>query len=175
MRTVTYGAACSLDGFIAASDGSMDWLHFSRDVQDIMADYWATIDTVLMGRKTWDVAATTAGGWNGSSSVQTYVFSRTLKESSDPKVRVVSEDAGGFVRNLKRKPGKGICLMGGGDLARSLFEAGVIDEVGLNIHPVLVGSGVPFFRDTGRRISLELVESRRIHGGCVLATYRVRG
>jgi dihydrofolate reductase len=78
------------------------------------------------------------------------------------------------VRELKQRPGKGICVMGGGELAQSLFEAGVIDEVGLNIHPVLLGAGVPFFRDAGRRIGLELAESRVIDGGCVLANYRVR-
>jgi dihydrofolate reductase len=63
--------------------------------------------------------------------------------------------------------------MGGGELARSLFAAGVIDEVGLNVHPVLLGSGAPLFRDAGRRITLELAESRVIDGGCVLSTYRV--
>jgi dihydrofolate reductase len=63
--------------------------------------------------------------------------------------------------------------MGGGELARSLFEAGVIDEVGFNMHPVLLGSGVPLFRDAGRRIGLTLVTSRVIDGGCILATYRV--
>ena len=56
MRIVTYGAACSLDGFIAPPDGSMDWLHFSRDVQNVMSTYWASIDTMLMGRKTWEQA-----------------------------------------------------------------------------------------------------------------------
>ena len=56
MRIVTYGAACSLDGFIAPPDGSMDWLHLSRDVQEFMNTYWASIDTMLMGRKIrWDV------------------------------------------------------------------------------------------------------------------------
>ena len=64
--------------------------------------------------------------------------------------------------------------MGGGELARALFEAGVVDEVGLNVHPVLLGSGVPLFRDAGRRIPLALAESRVIEGGCVLSTYRVR-
>ena len=63
--------------------------------------------------------------------------------------------------------------MGGGELAQSLFAAGVIDEVGLNVHPILLGSGVPFFRDAGRRISLVLAESKVIDGGCVLSTYRV--
>jgi dihydrofolate reductase len=173
MRTVTYGAACSLDGFIAAADGSIDWLHFSKDAQKVMADYWAGIDTVLMGRKTWEFAMTQGGGGGGNSSITSYVFSRTLREVP-AGATLVSSDAGEFVRDLKASPGKGICVLGGGELACSLFEAGVIDEVGLNVHPVLLGSGVPFFRDAGRRIALELAESRTISGGCVLSTYRVR-
>ena len=187
MRTVTYGAACSLDGFIAAADGSIDWLHFSRDVQDVMTKYWATVDTVLMGRKTWEVATAMSGGGaakkkrkaDGSARRKTkgpatYVFSRTLGDISDSGAQLVADDAGEFVRALKRQPGQGICVMGGGELARSLLEADVVDEVGLNIHPILLGAGVPFFRDPGRRIPLELIECRTLDGGCVLATYRVR-
>jgi dihydrofolate reductase len=64
--------------------------------------------------------------------------------------------------------------MGGGDFARSLFEAGVIDEVGLNVHPVLLGSGAPMFLDPCHRVALELVASRTIDGGCVYSMYRVR-
>ena len=175
MRTVTYGAACSLDGFIAPSDGSMDWLHFSRDVQEYMATYWATIDTMLMGRKTWEVAVGQGGGGGGGTKgITTYIFSRTLDRVGHG-AQLVREDAGEFVRQLKEQPGKGICVMGGGELAQSLFAAGVIDEVGLNVHPILLGSGVPFFRDAGRRISLVLAESKVIDGGCVLSTYRVVG
>jgi dihydrofolate reductase len=175
MRTVTYGAACSLDGFIAPLDGSMDWLHFSRDVQAFMKNYWASIDTMLMGRKTWEVAVGQGGGGGSmGGGITTYIFSRTL--NSVPRgAHLVREDAGDFVRQLKEQPGKGICVMGGGELAQSLFAAGVIDEVGLNVHPILLGSGVPLFRDAGRRIALELAESRVIDGGCVLSTYRVIG
>jgi dihydrofolate reductase len=107
--------------------------------------------------------------------VTTYVFSRTLPDIDRPGVRLVRSDAGAFVRDLKAQPGRGICVMGGGELAASLIAAGVVDEVGLNIHPVLLGAGVPLFRDPGRRISLALVENRTIDGGCVLATYRVAG
>ena len=174
MRTVTYGAACSLDGFIAPADGSMDWLHFSRDVQQFMAGYWKSIDTVLMGRKTWEasIAMGGGGGGGGSKSIATYIFSRTLT-SVGHGAQLVRDDAGEFVRQLKEKPGKGICVLGGGELAQSLLAAGVIDEVGMNVHPILLGSGVPLFRDAGRRIALELTESRVIDGGCVLSTYRV--
>jgi len=177
MRTVTYGAACSLDGFIAGADGAIDWLHFSKDVQEFMKNYWKSVDTILMGRKTWDFAMSQGGGGGGgggSSKMTTYVFSRTLKSVSGKGVHLVSGDAGAFVRDLKEKPGRDICVLGGGELAQSLLQAGVIDEVGLNVHPILLGTGVPLFRDAGRRIPLELTESRTLDGGCVLATYRVR-
>ena len=173
MRTVTYGAACSLDGFITGPDGSIDWLHFSRDVQEFMTTYWASIDTMLMGRKTYEFAVGQGGGGGGGmKGITTYIFSRTL-DRVGRGAHLVRDDAGEFVRQLKEQPGKGICVMGGGELAQSLLAAGVIDEIGLNVHPVLLGSGVPFFRDPGRRISLELAESRVIDGGCVLSTYRV--
>lgn len=181
MRIVTYGAACSLDGFIAAADGSMDWLHFSADAQRVMSTYWATVDTILMGRKTWEVGEAMEQEGTGSdgppgtatTGVTTYVFSRTLDSASIRGAQLVRSDAGEFVRKLKRQPGKDICVMGGGEFAQSLISAGVVDEVGLNIHPVILGAGVPFFRDPGRRIPLMLKESRAIDGGCILATYRV--
>jgi dihydrofolate reductase len=173
MRIVTYGAACSLDGFIAGKDGNMDWLHFSKDVEAIIGDYWKTIDVILMGRKTWHHAVAQGGG-GGSSKIRTYVFSRTLKEIAAPGVELIKSEPGAFVLKLKQQKGKGICVMGGGELGRTLFLAGAIDEVGLNIHPVLLGAGVPLFPETGRRVDLKLFETRRLDGGCLLANYRVR-
>ncbi|HLZ09183.1 MAG TPA: dihydrofolate reductase family protein [Chloroflexota bacterium] len=173
MRTVTFGVACSLDMFIARKDHAVDWLHWSDDVTAIMADYWKTIDTILMGRKTYDVSLRMGGG-GPYSGIKTYVFSRTPKKSGDPNVEIVSTDAAAFVRDLKSRDGNGICCMGGGEFAQSLFEAGVIDEVGLNIHPVLLGSGIPLFLEMNRQIDLELVESKAIKGGCVYVLYRVK-
>src|SRR6185503_12115386 len=174
MRKVTYGGACSLDGFITASDGSIDWLYFSPDVGEIMTTYWKDVDTMVMGRKTWDVARAQGGGGGGPVTVQTFVFSRTLGHIDVPGVQLVKDDPGAFVRALKTKRGAGICVMGGGDLARSLFEADVIDEVGFNVHPVLLGSGTPAFLDAHRRIALDLTECRQLRGGCVFVTYRVK-
>jgi dihydrofolate reductase len=172
MRKVTYGAACSLDGFIADPDGGVDWLYYSKDVQAITADYWRRIDTLVMGRKTWEVAAAAGGLGAMMKGIKAYVFSRTLTEIRAPGVQLVSDDAGEFVRALKRSTGKEICVYGGGDLAHSLFQAGVIDEVGLNIHPVLLGSGIPFFKDAGR-VKLKLLENRSIARGCVYMLYKV--
>jgi dihydrofolate reductase len=179
MRTVTYGAACSLDGFIAGPDTAMDWLHYSEDVSEVMAEYFKTIDTMLLGRKTWEYAQAMAAGGSQPPEeafigIQTYVFSRTLDSLPDPRARLVRDDAVDFVRDLKRQPGRGICVMGGGELARSLFEADLIDEVGLNIHPVLLGGGIPMFPAPGPRVSLKLLSSRVLSGGCVLANFKVQ-
>lgn len=182
MRTVTYGGAVSLDGFLATADGGLDWLHFSGDVQQIMADYWKTIDTILMGRKTYSASVALGSPKKRKRApsqkakvpaIRTYVFSRTLSPIDQPGVEVVSDDAGGFVRDLKQQSGKDICLMGGGELAQSLLHAGVVDKVGFNIHPVLLGTGIPAFRDPGHRVSLKLTECRPLDGGCILANYDV--
>jgi dihydrofolate reductase len=89
-------------------------------------------------------------------------------------VIVVRDDAAEFVRELKGRDGRDICLLGGGELARSLFEAGLIDEIGFNIHPVLLGSGIPLFHPMSRQIDLELRECRPFRNGCVYVTYRVK-
>jgi len=173
MRVVTYGAACSLDGFIARPDGGVDWLLMTGDARKVMAEYWPRVDAVLMGRKTWEQAVAMGGG-GGGKGISTYVFSRTMTKDPAEGVTLVREGAGAFVRALKERPGKDICVMGGGELARSLFEAGVIDEVGINVHPVLLGSGVPLFLDPGRQVDLTLVECRPMQKGCVLLKYRTK-
>ena len=173
MRKVTFGGASSLDNFIARKDDSVDWLLWSDEAGEIMRDYWKTIDTIVMGRRTYEVAAR-SGSKGGYSGVKTYVFSRTLKNKSSKKLTFVSEDAADFVRRLKEEKGKDICVMGGGVLAKSLFEAGLIDEVGLNIHPVLLGSGIPLFYEMPGQIDLELVKSQQLTNGCVVVTYRTK-
>jgi len=102
-----------------------------------------------------------------------YLFSRTLKALDGPGVELVTSDAVEFVRALKQRPGKEICLMSGGELAESLVAADLVDEIRLNIHPILLGSGVPTFRDAGHRVKLSLFECRQLEGGCVLASYKV--
>ncbi|MES1245400.1 MAG: dihydrofolate reductase family protein [Acidobacteriota bacterium] len=172
MRTVTFGAACSLDLYIARQDGSVDWLQWSDEVASISGELWKTLDTVVMGRKTYEAGARM--GTTSYPGVKNYVFSRTLEKSPDENVQIVRDDASEFVAGLKREPGQGICVMGGGELARSLFEADLIDEVGLNIHPVLLGSGIPFFHSMSRQMELELRENRTLKNGCAYLLYRIQ-
>jgi dihydrofolate reductase len=192
MRTVTYGGAVSLDGFLADVSGAVDWLYFSKDVQQEMAEFWKDVDVILMGRKTYAVAAASADSpeareveaaleenekkrrKKNEPAMRTYVFSRTLKAIDKPGVELVSADAAAFVRDLKQRPGGRICLMGGGELAQSLIAEGLVDEVGLNIHPILLGAGVPVFRDPGHRVAFTLTGCRQMDGGCVLVKYALR-
>jgi dihydrofolate reductase len=175
MRKVIFGGANSLDNFIARKDGAVDWLLFSKDVQKIMKDMWENIDTVVMGRKTYEVAQRMGGGSGGYPGVKTYVFSRTIKKPNSKKLFFVNEDAAAYVQRVKEEEeGKDICVMGGGVLAKSLFEADVIDEIGFNIHPVLLGSGIPLFYEMSRQIDLELKECKQLSSGCVLLTYKIK-
>ena len=173
MRKVTFGGANSLDNYIARRDGAYDWILSSKEANAYMAAYWQTIDTIVMGRKTYEVAVAN-GGTSYLSGMKTYVFSQTLKDAPPKGVEIIREDAAAFVRRLKKQTGKDICVMGGGLLAKSLFEADLIDELGFNIHPVLLGSGIPLFHEMKRQINLELLECQRFKNGCVLVTYRVK-
>lgn len=173
MRKVTFGCANSLDNYIARADGAVDWLMWSEEAASVMSGYFAKIDTILMGRKTYEVALRhSTGQKNPYPNIKTYVFSRTLKTIEDAEL--VSENAVEFVRDLKSKDGGEICVMGGGDFARTLLEAGLIDEIGFNIHPVLLGTGVPLFSEMNRQIDLELIESQTFKNGCVYVLYRVK-
>ena len=174
MRKITYGAAVSLDGFIAGANEEIDWLRMSDDVNAIMAESWKGVDAMLIGRKTYEFAARMGGGPGGMSKIKTYVFSRTMAEAPEG-AQLVREDAVGFVQELKAQAGGDIILMGGGELGTALIEGGVVDEIGLNLHPVLLGGGVPMFPAIARRVDLTMAEARPIARDCVYLSYRVAG
>ena len=184
MRKLTLGLANSLDNYIARKDGGFDWLHWSKEVAEISAKFMKTVDALLIGRKTFEVML--ASGQTSYPGAKNYVFSRSkkkrealkkrlrAKKKPDRNVEIVTEDAAKFVRELKKRKGKGIVVFGGGELAKSLFEADLIDEVVLNIHPVLLGSGIPLFHEMKKQIDLELLECKILEGGYLAVTYRIK-
>ena len=178
MRKVIFGGANSLDNYIARPDGSFDWIMHGKEAMEIMKEVWPRFDTMIMGRKTFDVTRQYApkgkNAKNPYGDMKTYVFSRTLKPGQENGFEILSEDPGKFVKKLKKQAGKDIMIMGGGELAKDLFDAGVIDEIGFNIHPVLLGSGIPLFHQMKKQIDLELIESRQFKNGCVYVYYKVK-
>ncbi|HEY4234253.1 MAG TPA: dihydrofolate reductase family protein [Lacipirellulaceae bacterium] len=174
-RKVIFSVASSLDGRLAARDGGIDWIQHSDEGMESLGDFWQSVDTILVGRKTYDFGRAKLGkSAPFAPGMKCYVFSRTLKPGDDPHVEVVSTDADKFIRKLKKQPGKNIFLMGGGELAQSFFDAGLIDEVSLNIQPILLGGGPPLFPPLAREIKLNLTNSKSLKNGCVLATYKVK-
>jgi dihydrofolate reductase len=184
MRKVTVGLANSLDNYIARKDGGSDWLSWSKEVADISAKFMKTVDALLIGRKTYEVML--ASGEISYPGARNYVFTRSKKKAAaltkilaarqkkDRNVEVITEDAADFVRRLKGQKGKGIVIFGGGELAKTLFEADLIDELVLNVQPVILGSGIPLFHEMKRQINLELFDSRALKDGGIVLSYRVK-
>ena len=172
MRTLKYYVACTADGFIAHADGSFDgFLWEGEHVADFLESY-KLFDTVLMGRKTYDVGLR-EGKTNPYPMLRSYVFSRAMKASPDPNVTLISRNAVEVVRGLRNETGKDIWLCGGADLAATFWREGLIDELVLKVNPVLFGSGIPLFAGAIRQRALELVDSMVYRNGVVLLRYRM--
>ena len=171
MRKVIFGGANTLDNYIAGPDDSIDWIRHSKEVNELLKGYWENVDTEILGRRTYEVAMK-SGYSAGRAGVKTYVCSRTLEKIPGKKIELAA-DAVSLVQRLKREEGKDIIVMGGSLIGKSLFEAGLIDELGVNIHPVLLGSGIPLFCEMNRRIELDLRECKQLKNGCVVLTYAV--
>lgn len=142
-------------------DPTIDW-----------AAFMSRFDTVLMGRRTYEVAA---GGQSGASlpDMRTYVFSRTLRGADHRKVTVVAEDAPQLVSELRKEPGKDIWLMGGGVLFSCLLEASLVDRVEVGLVPILLGQGLPLLPPMPRRTQLALTHTQAYPSGILLLTYDV--
>lgn len=177
MRKVKYCVGVSLDGYIAAPDGSVDWLERATRKakgEDFgMGAFFRSIDTVLMGRKTYEVAVKMGMAKGGYPKMKNYVFSRTLPPGAREGVEFVSGNPAVLLARLREQPGKDIWLCGGGELAREFLKAGVLDEIILGIVPMLIGAGRPTFPPDFPETEVELVECKQYKGGVIGLTYRV--
>lgn len=172
-RRLCYQVASSLDGFIAAEDGSYDWIPMDPEID--FAALFARFDTLVMGRKTYETMLAYEGGVTdgGVYGKPTVVFSRTLSPADHPRVRVTADDPAAVIAQLKREPGGDIWLFGGGLLFRQLADAGAVDRVELAVVPVLLGSGIPLL-PKGSSLTLALRGHRTYEGsGTVLLEYDV--
>jgi dihydrofolate reductase len=171
-RRLRYQVAASLDGFIAGPNGEYDWIVMDPAID--FAALFASFDTAVMGRKTYD-AVRGQGGGGGLPGIESFVFSRMLPPTSSPGVRIVNDDPVAVVTALKAQPGRDIWLYGGGQLCRTLLDAGVVDTVEIAVIPVLLGSGVPLL-PPGARSTLVLSDVKTLPAsGIVVLAYAVPG
>jgi dihydrofolate reductase len=171
-RRVRYQLAATLDGFIARPNGDYDWIIFDPAI-DFSAMY-KQFDTAVMGRKTYEPVAAMEGQ-GAMPGIQSYVFSRTLSPATYPGGRIVNDDPRKVVAELKKKPGKDIWLFGGGELFRSLLDAGLVDTVEVALMPVMIGSGIPIL-PPGADAKLVLTDLKRLpKSGIVVLAYSIAG
>jgi len=159
MGSVRYSVACSLDGYIAGPTGEYDWIIVDPDID--FGALFSRYDAMLIGRRSYEVLQAGEGD-GGGFDMEKFVFSRTLDPAEHSDVTVVAEDAGDFVRELKRRDGKDVWLFGGGELFRSLLAEGVVDGIEVAVIPILLGGGIPLLPSPADRVRLRL-EDRRIY------------
>jgi dihydrofolate reductase len=178
-RKIIVYIATSADGYIARSDGSVDWLDRPGSAGDYgMLAFYRSIDTILWGRKTYDLALRwQKQGVKGAEfdpKVANYVFSRgspPLKPNA--AVKFVTEQIPAFAKRLKKRPGKNIWMMGGGEIIASFLDAGQIDEFIIHVIPTFIGEGIPLIARKQRTVPLVLQSCKEYSDGVVRLHYAV--
>jgi dihydrofolate reductase len=168
VREVILAVGISLDGYIARPDGAVDFLFMPKDYS--MGPFFKTIDTAVMGRKTYDVAMKMGGGFGGSMA--SYVFSRTLAPGERDGVIFTRQTPETLVNELRRRRGKHIWLMGGGEICRDFLKADLVDELYLGVVPVLIGEGIPAFPAGFPQRGFSLVKNESFSKGLIALTYK---
>jgi dihydrofolate reductase len=173
MRKVILLAGITLDGCIARPDGSVDYLHMTKEGSADMARFFASVDTILFGRKTLDaVVAMTGSSYESPVKGPTYVFSRAQPPGERDGVIFTRLSPEAWLRKIRARPGKHICHMGGGELARSFLQADLIDELFLGVVPILLGEGLPLFPAGFPQRDFVLVENKTYLKSQISLTYR---
>lgn len=159
MRKVILGLGISLDGYIARPDGSVDFLFMPKDYS--MGPFFKTIDTALMGRKTYEVGLRMSGGKKlNTYGLATYVFTRSLPPGERDGIIFTRDAPKKIVDALRKRKGKDLWLMGGGELARDFLKDDLVDELYIGVVPTLVGEGIPLFPSGFPQREFKLLENK---------------
>ena len=158
------------------------WMRGDSEVWGFVTSVFERADALLLGRRTWQI-------WepywpvhdkgdpvsHGINILPKYVPSTTLKNPTWQNTHVIDGDVEAAVRELKAQPGRELQVHGSGVLLRWLLERDLVDELNLEIAPVILGDGLRFFPERGPTHALTLVESRTTPAGVTLQTYRPSG
>lgn len=167
MRKIALFIAMSLDGFIADSNGGVDWLHgqgHDSENVDVYSEFVKDIDTIFMGWNTFRQVVTelSPSEWV-YSDFTTYVFTHKKRDSSE-KIRFTAENPVDLAKRIQSEKGKDIWICGGADIVRQLVEADLIDRYYISIIPTILGSGIRLFENAGKEIKLKLLKTQAYNG-----------
>jgi dihydrofolate reductase len=172
MRRLKYYVANSLDGYIARTDTTVDWLFTDQDYG--MSAFFASVDVAVMGRKTWEKIEELTPGSGFRPHIERFVFSRSRPAGSHEKTNFISGDIGEWLWTIRQQPGKDIWLVGGGEMVQAFLAQRLVDEIELTIHPRLLGAGIPLFSVPYPETELELAGCKEYNTGLVQVVYRVK-
>lgn len=175
MRKVVLGLAITLDGYIEGPNGEYDWCFTDQDYG--LNEFFSRVDAIFIGRKSYEMAQQHAEKNNGEvvpgmPRMTEYVFSNTLKNVQGNAI-LVSGDVIAEARKIKEQQGKDIWLFGGASLTDTLMKEGLVDELWMSVHPILLGGGKRLFSEQDSRTQLTLIESKTYETGLVSLRYQI--
>ncbi|HMD44037.1 MAG TPA: dihydrofolate reductase family protein [Candidatus Acidoferrum sp.] len=164
--------ASSLDSYISRKDGSVDWLFLDQDYG--MKEFFASVDVAVMGRKTYAKAQELSPQGVNFPGMKTFVFSHLLPKGKQENVEVISDSTENWLKSIRATPGKDIWLVGGGEMVREFLQKKLVNEIGISIHPRLLGDGIPLYIQPYPETELELIHSKAHPSGLLQVFYRVK-
>lgn len=186
MRKVILFMHASLDGFVAGPNGEMDWIIYDEELQNYAKEVHSNVDTVLYGRVTYQMMA---GFWSNPpenlldskyhvehahwlENATKIAFSKSLDRVEWKNSRLIKENIAEEISTLKKQSGKDMIIIGSASFAHSLMKLGLIDEYRINVNPVVLGGGIPLFKDVADRIHLKLEKANTFNTGVVGLVYQ---
>ena len=171
MRKIRLFIAASLDGYIARTSGDIDWLFTDADYG--YTEFYEQIDTLLMGRKTYEQVLTF--GEYPYPGKKAYIFSQRRLSEPNEFVEFITDNWITFLHQLREQPGQDIWLVGGGQLIQFCLKQGFVDELILAIHPLILGSGIPLIiQDKSLEVQLDLKQVKTYESGLLQVFYTVK-
>ena len=182
MRKVIFFMMTSLDGYFEGANREIDWHHVDEEFNDFAIAQLKQADALLFGRVTYDMMAsywpTPAAAKDDPvvaermNSLQKYVVSRTLSRADWENTKLIGDGFAAEVTKLKHQAGKDILVFGSSDLAVTLIEHGLLDEIRVMVNPVVLGRGKSLFAGINDRLRLKLLRAKTFHSGNVLLYYQ---
>jgi dihydrofolate reductase len=185
MRKLIFFMHTSLDGFVAGLTGEMDWIKIDDAMFDFVGTMTDKADTALYGRVTYQMMEAywpTAGEKPNASKhdiehsrwynkVSKIVLSRTIKAIGQNNTKVISENISDNINKLKQQDGKNILIFGSPSASNSLLNQGLVDEFWIFVNPILLGQGIPLFKDITESVKLSLIETKTFDSGVIALHY----
>jgi dihydrofolate reductase len=178
----------SLDGFVAGPNGELDWIAYDEDLEKHAEGVVSTVGSPLYGRVTYQMME---GYWptvltNPSATahelaharwledVEKIVFSRRLEKVEWHDTRLIKDNIAEEVAKLKQQPGKDLVIFGSPSLAHNFMQLNLIDGYQLTVTPVLLGQGIPLFKNIKDQTKLTLLEAKTFNSGAMALHYETK-